>query len=606
MPEFLERRYNKTCRYIYALVSLTGMVIALLGGVMYAGGKAINVFFPQISVHLAIIILAVAAGVYTIYGGLLSGAWADFVQYCLLMLGGFTVLFFGLHYVGGWDNLVATLPEKFIMFYPSTHEAIPWSGILSVIFTVGIWYSCANQFMVQRCLGARSEWDARMGVVMSGFSYAVLPFIVVVPGIIAFQLFHSQISDGDRAWPYMVSQFLPVGFIGLVLAGLASAVMSTLSAITTSSSTIISLDIYKPVFRPNASDREMHNIGRISGTVIMLIGVVLALIMASYSGITVFGLIQKVYFYVAPPIAAIFLIGILWRRATSAAGTATLILGFFVYLPLTVFVLFPKIDILKPYNNFMHQTLLVWILSVITLVVVSLFTRPKSNQELRGVIWTKSAFGFLGSEKNKHRGFQSLKLWWGVMVLLFVCLYIYTQSIGSNAQQFEAEKLRYSVSVGSRARIQKRNEITKKDKAFNLWTNSSQVLFMPAADEAAVSFELPVEQPGRYEVAVIVTMGPDYGKFSATVNGRLAKLRYFLTEASIKGEKFTPVEKLCKTFDACTVRNTDSGTHVVQRISLGIFELSEDLVSVSFIAKDVEDAKSIIGVDQFMLTYQKD
>ena len=234
MPEFLERRYNKACRYIYAAVSIVGLVIALLAGVMVAGATAMNVMFPAMSPAIAVLILAVAAGIYTIYGGLLSAAWADVLQYCLLMIGGAVVTAFGLYYAGGFAPLVADLPEKFIMFYGARHEQIPWTGFVAGLFSVGIWYNCANQFMVQRCLGARSEWDARMGVIMAGFSKAFLPLIIAVPGVIAFHLFHDNISNGDQSWPYLVNSFLPVGMVGLVLAGLASAILSTLSAVVNS------------------------------------------------------------------------------------------------------------------------------------------------------------------------------------------------------------------------------------------------------------------------------------------------------------------------------------------------------------------------------------
>ena len=391
MPEFLERRFNKACRHIYAVVMLIGMVIAMIGGVLYAGANAIHVFFPDVSVETAILILAVAAGTYTIYGGLLSAVWADFLQYILLMTGGLVVAAFGLHHVVGLGILVENLPEQFIMFFPAQHEMIPWTGLLMGTFSVGLWYSCANQFMVQRCLGARLEWDARMGVVMAGFSQALLPLIIVVPGIIALYLFHDQISNGDQSWPFLVKQFLPTGLVGLVLAGLASAILSTLAAITNSSATIFTLDLYHSILRPNASDRELLATGRISGCAVMVIGVVIAWIAANLEGVTVFGLIQTVFFYVAPPIAAAFLVGIIWPRATPAAATLSLLLGFLVYLPLAVMVLFPKIPALRPYDNFMHHTFAVFLMSGATLVLGSFLTKPKPREQLQGVIWTNNA-----------------------------------------------------------------------------------------------------------------------------------------------------------------------------------------------------------------------
>ena len=612
MPEFLEKRYNKACRYMYASVMIIGLVIAMLGGVLFAGAKAMNVFFPEIEMWMGILILAAAAGTYTIYGGLLSAVWADLLQYSLLMIGGIIVTVFGLYHVGGIDNLMAELPEKFIVFYSSKHEMIPWTGLVSGLISVGLWYNCANQFMVQRCLGARSEWDARMGVVMAGFSKAILPFIVVVPGIIAFYLFQSQISDGDQAWPFMVKQFLPAGLVGLVLAGLASAVMSTLSAITNSSATIFTLDLYKPLLREQASDKELHFVGRASGFVVMLIGVIVALILVAFPGITVFGLIQSVFFYVAPPVAACFLMGIIFRRITSVAATATMIIGFLVLLPLTIFVIFPKVPFLQPYDNFMHHTFAVFLMSVILLVVISMFTKPKSKEELKGVIWTKSALVVAEYEKGKYRGFKSLGLWWFVMVMTIAGLYGYTNSRGNNTNWLEAEKVAYKASESATVRVQPRSDLASKEK-FNLWTGTGQVLFKPSVSGDKITFEVAVEEKGDYKIDALVTAGSDYGKFSVKINGVKTLITQPVTKVSSDG-RYSVVKRESLVFDAKSVLNQDdengvkdsiAGAHVVQRISFGIIELNELTANISFIAENVEDEDSLVGIDQFMLTRKK-
>ena len=659
MPEFLERRFNKPCRYIYAVVMIIGLVIAMLGGVLFAGAKALNVFFPQISTHMGILILAGAAGTYTIYGGLLSAVWADLVQYILLMTAGVIVLIFGLHHVGGFQQLFDSLPEKFIVFYPPQHEMIPWTGWAFGVVSVGIWYNCANQFMVQRCLGARSEWDARMGVVMAGFSKALLPLIVVVPGIIAFYLFHNFVSDGDQAWPFLVKQFLPAGLIGLVLAGLASAILSTLSAITTSSATIFSLDLYRAILRPDASDRQLHLVARISGAVVMLIGVLVAIIIASLPGLTVFGIIQTVFFYVAPPIAAIFLIGILWPRATSAAATATLIVGFCVFLPLTVYVIFDKVPFLAPYNNFMHHTSLVFALSGIFFVIVSLFTKPKPRAELVGVIWTPAALRVSPEERAKNRGWRSLTLWWALMVVSILSLYIFTNSRGSRTKGYEAENLEYTVSAGS-TRIQKRSELLtdmtshyndqlkqleqqiadatslqslppdgqqlidlrqqltylkQHQPKFNLWTGApGQRLFEPTADQDQLTLTVPVKKPGRYRLDAIVTTGPDYGKFRALVQGQPADIAYPVTTTkNDDGRPFAVDYPHTQVFDAYRPIGPDphapdiegiAGSHVVQRISLAHdLALSAETFPLTLIAVDPNPEHPLIGIDQIFLTY---
>ncbi len=602
MPEFLERRFNRTCRHIYAVVMIIGLVIAMLGGVLLAGGKALHVFFPGLSTEAAILILALAAGTYSIYGGLLSAVWADLLQYCLLMVGGLIVSIYGLYFVGGLDTLMTELPEKFIMLYPSTHESIPWTGVLSMIFSVGIWYSCANQMMVQRCLGARSEWDARMGVVMAGFSKAILPFIVVIPGIVAFYLYHDYISDADTSWPILVSQFLPGGLVGLVLAGLASAILSTLAAITNSSSTIFTLDLYRSIWRPDALDRQLHRVGRISAAVFVCLGVVIALVLSQFPELTIFGIIQTTFFYMAPPIAAIFLIGILWRRATSAAATWTLVLGFLLYLPLTRFVLFPYIPWLTPYNNFMHHTFVIFLLSGATLVGLSLVTRPKEAAELRGVVWSRQALAVEETAgARRHTGLRSLGLWWALMVLTIGGLYAYTNLRGSVATQLEAEATMSAAAEGAEMRVDPRGTHEK----FTLWTGAGQARLVPARAGDWIEFELPAPDAAEFGLAMLVTKGPGYGPFSVEVDGQPAELEYRVTIEDSQGAP-RPTLRQTDVFAAGEIASdlesiSKLGLHRVQRIKLGRFQARADVVRVRVIARQ-PGPDSSIGIDHFIFT----
>jgi solute:Na+ symporter, SSS family len=606
MPEFLERRFNPACRYIYAVVMIIGLVIAMLGGVLYAGAKAVNVFFPEIPLEAAVLGLALAAGAYTVYGGLLSAVWADFLQYCLLMIGGLVVTFFGLHHAGGMGNLLHDLPEKFIVFFPPTHEVMPWTGMLMGILSVGIWYSCANQFLVQRCLGARSEWDARMGVVMAGFSKALLPFIVVVPGIMAFYLFQDRISDGDQSWPFMVKQFLPAGFVGLVLAGLASAILSSLSAITNSSSTIFTLDLYRQLLRPRASDHELHLVGRLSATVIMMIGIAIALVLTRISGITVFGLIQQTFFYMAAPIAACFLLGILWRGATSAGAVSAIALGFLVYTPLARFVIFPKSAFLAPYDSFTHHTFMVLVMSSITLVVVSLFTRRKTAEELEGVIWTRDVLRRAPAKDSAHRGFRSLALWWALMVAVIFSLYAVTIWYGRQTTLVEAEHIDHRTSDGA---VIEEARGTLPD--FNLWTGTGQVRFTPEAAGDRIVFDVPIEHPGRYRVAMVVTRGPGYGPFRMEWNGSPVTFEY--PETVREGSRFKAVFREATIYSAMQAEVTRvpdaddsiSGDYRVHRLRLGTFASSFSPVELTLIAENGADGVGMIGVDAIILTKVK-
>ena len=219
---------------------------------------------------------------------------------------------------------------------------------------MGVWYNCTNQFIVQRCLGARSEWDARMGVVFAGFMKILLPLLVVIPGIVAFKLFPG-LKDTDQAFPSLVRELVPVGLSGIVMAGLASGMLSHISSVLNSSSTVFTMDLYKPFFGGGKSEQHLVRVGRLSAFAILALATVLA-VWFSHQQLGVFLLIQNVGAWVAAPIAAVFLLGVLWRRTTAAAATFVLLFGF----PYTAFVeyyLFKHVSWLMPFDNWLNRTL---------------------------------------------------------------------------------------------------------------------------------------------------------------------------------------------------------------------------------------------------------
>ena len=454
MPEFLERRFNKTCRYLFAICSLVLWIVAQMAVVMLAGGKAMQGMFG-LDPTVTIICLAVLAGSYTIYGGLISVAWTDFLQFVVMMLGGLIVTVIGLHRVGGLHELMLASPEKFKIIYPITDKEYPWLGVWSVFLSVGVWYNCTNQFIVQRCLGARSEWDARMGVVFAGFMKILLPLLVVIPGIVAFKLFPG-LSDKDQAFPLLVRELVPVGLSGIVMAGLASGMLSHISSVLNSSSTVFTMDLYKPfqdwrlrgqaaadasrhcgagannaptdvggygVAEGNKDEQQLVRVGRLSAFVILTLATVLA-VWFSHRQLGVFLLIQNVGAWVAAPIAAVFLLGVLWRRTTAAAATFVLVFGF-PYTAFAEYYLFKQVTWLMPFDNWLNRTLLVWVTSMVLLVVVSLFTRPPDAERIRGIIWSWEVAKLPESERERNRGFRNLLLWWSIFIGIMAALYVY-------------------------------------------------------------------------------------------------------------------------------------------------------------------------------------
>ena len=421
MPEFLERRYNATCRYLFAVCSLGLWIIAQMAVVMLAGGKALKGMYG-IDETLTIVCLAALAGSYTIYGGLVSVAWTDFLQFVVMMLGGLIVTVVGLHRVGGLSDLMLSAPEKFKLIYPITDKEYPWFGVWTLFISIGVWYNCTNQFIVQRCLGARSEWDARMGVVFAGFMKIVLPLLVVIPGIVAWKLFPT-LSDKDQAFPLLVRELVPVGLSGIVMAGLASGMLSHVSSVLNSCSTVFTMDLYKPFLGRGKSEQHLVRVGRLSGFAILVVATLLA-IWFSHRQLGVFLLIQNVGAWVAAPIAAVFLMGVLWRRTTAAAATFVLLFGF----PYTAFVeyyLFKHVSWLMPFDNWLNRTFLVWLTSMVLLVIVSLFTQAPDPERIQGIIWSWKVARLPESERERNRGARSLLLWWCIFIGIMATLYLY-------------------------------------------------------------------------------------------------------------------------------------------------------------------------------------
>ncbi|MBI5689986.1 MAG: sodium/solute symporter [Verrucomicrobia bacterium] len=421
MPEFLERRYNAHCRYFYAVCCLVLWIVAQLAVVLLAGAKAMRGMFDW-DETATILGLAALAGSYTIYGGLRSVAWTDFLQFLVMLAGGLLVAGAGLARVGGLEALMTSAPEKFRMIYPITDPDYPWLGVWTLFLSVGIWYNCTNQFIVQRCLGARSEWDARMGVVFAGFIKILLPLLVVLPGIIAFRLYPG-LADKDLAFPTLVRELLPAGLGGIIIAALASGILSHVSSVLNSSSTVFTMDLYRPLIGRDRDEAHLVAVGRWSAFAILAIATLLAWWFTRQK-LGVFDVIQNVGAWVAAPVAALFLVGILWGRATAAAATFVLWFGF----PFTAFVeygLFKHVAALRSFDNWLNRTFVVWATCVIALVVVSLFTRAPDPARLAGIIWSPRMAALPEAERARYGGWRSLTLWWALFAAIVTVLYLY-------------------------------------------------------------------------------------------------------------------------------------------------------------------------------------
>jgi len=434
IPEFLERRYNLSTRTTFAVLSLIHMVFAVLTPALYAGGRILyEMGLQQAAESLnwrfmaCILIISAVTAAYCIYGGLTSVVWTDFLQVLILLAGGTALVILGIKYAGGIHLVIgrnlAADPDRFSLILPANHPVSPWTGVATFWFTLSMWYVGTNQFYIQRCLGARSEWDAKMGVIGCAFIKLFLPFIIVFPGLVAFALFGPGTTE-DAVYVKMINELLPPVGKGVLLAALIAAIMSTVSSVLNSSSTIWSMDIYKRFLNKRATDREIVRMGRWSTFIVILIGTLAAPLLLYWKG-GIFIYIQDMAAFLAPPISVIFLAAFLWRKAHGRAATLTLILGLATGVILKVVAETwggEGIPVLKPLLNRAAAT---WVLCLIVLLV-STYLVPR--KEVEGydpdAIWNRAWGRLPERERPFNRGYRNLFFWWLIMIVASTSLFI--------------------------------------------------------------------------------------------------------------------------------------------------------------------------------------
>ena len=421
MPEFLSRRYNSICRYVFAAILIIGYIVAIIGGTLYSGGLALEAIFG-IKFHYGLVLFAVTTAIYTVYGGMKSAAWTDFMQMVLLLVAGILVPALALYHAGSLAPLAQSDPEKFQVFHPPTHKPFPFTGVFTGFLTVGIWYSCTSQHIVQRVLGAKDEWHARMGVVSAGFLRIITPVFFVLPGIAALKLF-PHLEKPDQAYLALVTNYVPTGLKGLILAGLSAALMSTLSTVVNSTSSLLTFDLYKQVKR-DATEEQQLRFARWSSAAVFVIGSLVALVFAAHPETPLFIKMQDVFFYLAPPFAVIFTLGLLWRRANATAAVTTIATGFLFTLLLDQW-LFPNIAFLTPYNTYLHRALLAGVFCMSVMIVTSLLTAPPPAAKTDGIIWSRKYAALPAELAARYSGWRDFRIWWVLFVGIVLAIYTY-------------------------------------------------------------------------------------------------------------------------------------------------------------------------------------
>lgn len=342
LPDFLEKRYDRSSRDWLAIVSILSAIIIHIAFSMLAGGIVLNTLFG-INMYVSVIAICIITAIYTITGGLKAVVVTESIQTVVLLAGAFTISYAAFHRMGGWQPMVDVLTKhnevnKLSMLRPANDgSGMPWYTVFLGYPVLGIWYWCADQTIVQRVLGAKNEDHARVGPLFCGFIKILPVFIFVLPGLFAYTLYKSGLLDisslgldakgqvnSKGIYTLMITQLLPTGLIGVLVAALLSGLMSQVSGALNSISTMVSYDIYQRYY-PGRSDKQLVFAGKLVAGIALVFSLALLPLLNQYESI--FSGINDVIAHIAPPITCVFLLGVFWKGASAKSAKLTLWIG---------------------------------------------------------------------------------------------------------------------------------------------------------------------------------------------------------------------------------------------------------------------------------------
>ena len=446
MPEFLEKRFGKEPRWILSIVSLTAYVLTKVSVTVYAGALVFQTLLPdtfgspQNAFWIGAITTVTLTGLYTVAGGLRAVLYTDLMQTIILLIGSTAITYFGLLELGGFNELRVFASEnvaQYALWRPLSDPDFPWLGILIASPIVGIWYWCTDQYIVQRTLAAKDLKTARRGALLGAF-FKIWPVLIfLVPGLIGAALNAKGILEisidtngniiGDQVFPTMVATLLPEGLRGLVVAGIIAALMSSLSSLFNSTATLFTLDIYKKI-KPKLSEQKLVLIGRMATLVVVVFGLLWIPIMPMISKGGLYQYLQSVQGYLAPPITAVFLLGLFNSRINNKGATWGLSLGFFAgMLKLIIQAFFGKEKIANPEFlayigdiNFLYFSGILFLFCVLLICLVSYQTELPDENQIDGLTYQT-----IDKETIRESWDQKDVYATGVILGLVLAIYLY-------------------------------------------------------------------------------------------------------------------------------------------------------------------------------------
>lgn len=403
IPEYLEKRYSYTVRAYASSIAVILNILVDIAATLYAGGVVINMIFPELSLSVIIVGLAIIAGIYTISGGLAAVVYTDAVQAIILIFGSAMITYFAWDAAGGWEEVAAiTDPSHFNIIKPIDDPNMPFPSLFTGVLIIGFYFWGTNQYITQRTLASKNIRQGQWGAIFAGFLKLSILFIMVFPGAFARVLYPSagtnaegqplatalsgELIKMDAIYPSLLFDFLPVGMIGIVLAGLIAAMMSSLDSGLNSVSTLITMDFYQKI-NPKANTKQLMKVGRVITGIVMILAVLWAPQIGEFTKL--WDYLQQTLAWFSPPVVALFVFGIFWKRMNNAGALACIVVG----LLITVFIisnLILGLGVEMP--NFLYTAGIHFGLSALALVVVSLMTPPPPVEKIESKIWTIETF----------------------------------------------------------------------------------------------------------------------------------------------------------------------------------------------------------------------
>lgn len=386
LPEYLERRFDRRSRRYFSALTIFLNIVVDTAGTLYGGALMLKLVLPGWSLWEIVTVLALSAGAYTVAGGLRAVIYTETVQAIILLAASVFIGFFAFAKAGGWDAVMAAVdPAKLSLIRPLDDPGVPWLGLVLGVPLLGFYFWCTNQFMVQRVLSARDEYHGRWGALFAGLLKLPVLYLMVLPGTCAI-LLYPNLTQPDLVYPTLIFDLLPAGLIGLVMAGFFAAIMSSIASTFNSAATLVTMDFIRP-WRPQADGAALVRAGRTTTVVFMVLAVLWAPQIERFASLWQY--LQAVLAYAVPPVCALFLVGLFWRRANARGAMAAISVG----LAGGALLFWANVLAAQPLGlHFLLVAPILLVLSAVALVVGSLSAPPPPAAQVDSLLWTRAFY----------------------------------------------------------------------------------------------------------------------------------------------------------------------------------------------------------------------